>query len=81
MPEFLNFEVFDVFCHWMCDESLGYYAIDNEKYQEWLAGPIKVPHTNELRIWKIAPGSHDKRRQMWPVFEERGYIGVGSFFM
>ena len=36
IPEFSDFKVFDAFCHWMCDPKLGYYAIDREKYAEWL---------------------------------------------
>lgn len=35
IPEFSNFLIFDVFCHWMCDKSLGYYAIDRDKYEKW----------------------------------------------
>ena len=35
IPEISNFEVFDVFCHWMCEKDLGYYAIDREKYEKW----------------------------------------------
>jgi len=35
IPEISNFEVFDVFCHWLCEKSLGYYAIDREKYEKW----------------------------------------------
>jgi len=35
IPEISNFEVFDVFCHWMCEKGLGYYAIDREKYEKW----------------------------------------------
>ena len=26
VPEFNNFDVFDMFCHWMCDKNLGGYA-------------------------------------------------------
>ncbi len=30
-------------------------------------------------VWKIASGNLDKRIQMWPIFTEKGYIGVGWF--
>ena len=36
IPELSDFETFDIFCHWMCEKSLGYYAIDRKKYEEWL---------------------------------------------
>jgi energy-coupling factor transporter ATP-binding protein EcfA2 len=36
IPEFSDFKVFDAFCHWMCDPKLGYYAMDREKYTDWL---------------------------------------------
>ncbi|GAB4310814.1 MAG: hypothetical protein Kow0019_08940 [Methanobacteriaceae archaeon] len=36
VPEFSNFAVFDIFCHWMCDKNLANYAIDQDKYREWL---------------------------------------------
>lgn len=29
IPEFSDFAVFDVFCHWMCDKNLGHYAEGN----------------------------------------------------
>lgn len=35
IPQLSNFEVFDVFCHWMCEKNLGYYAIDRAKYEKW----------------------------------------------
>ena len=38
VPEFSDFEVFDAFCHWMCDKNLGYYAIDADKFERWLEG-------------------------------------------
>ena len=36
VPEFSDFKIFDAFCHWMCDKNLGYYAMDQTKYAEWL---------------------------------------------
>lgn len=35
VPEFSDFRVFDVFCHWMCDGNLGNYARDKEKFENW----------------------------------------------
>lgn len=35
IPLISNFEVFDVFCHWMCEKNLGFYAIDRAKYKKW----------------------------------------------
>lgn len=35
IPE-LDFETFDEFCHWMCDKSLGNYAMDTDKFNDWL---------------------------------------------
>lgn len=32
----LNFEKFDVFCHWMSSDGLGNYANDEEKFRQWL---------------------------------------------
>lgn len=46
VPELSDFEVFDAFCHWMCDKNLGYYAIDADKFEMWLEGviePVKPP--------------------------------------
>ena len=36
-------------------------------------------NTTNRRIWKIAPGSQGKKEKLWPVFVEKGYIGVGWF--
>lgn len=36
-------------------------------------------HINNPNIWKIAPGDYQKRQVMWPIFKEKGYIGVGWF--
>ena len=48
-------------------------------YEFWpLSKPI-VNTNSDYAVWKIAPGSHNKRLQMWPVFTDKGYIGVGSF--
>lgn len=43
VPDFANFAVFDIFCHWMCDKNLGYYAIDQEKYKEWYKNRFSAP--------------------------------------
>lgn len=48
VPELSDFEVFDAFCHWMCDKNLGYYAIDADKFEMWLEGfqppePVDCP--------------------------------------
>ena len=50
-PEFSDFEVFDSFCHWMCDESLGYYAKDMQKFKLWLVekGIEGTPKSNKLK--------------------------------
>src|SRR5690606_12663024 len=29
IPGISDFYIFDIFCHWMCDKNLGYYAKDN----------------------------------------------------
>ena len=42
VPDFSDFEVFDAFCHWMCDKNLGYYAIDADKFERWLEGLDEV---------------------------------------
>lgn len=46
VPEFSDFEVFDAFCHWMCDKSLGYYAIDEDKFELWLENGTQPPKIN-----------------------------------
>lgn len=46
IPILGNFEVFDVFCHWLCDKDWGYYAKDSEKYKKWLSKKIYPPITN-----------------------------------
>ncbi len=35
-PELSDFEVFDAFCHWLSDAKLGYYALDHQKFNNWL---------------------------------------------
>lgn len=45
IPILGNFEVFDVFCHWLCDKDWGYYAKDSEKYKKWLSKKIYPPIT------------------------------------
>lgn len=42
-PEFKNFDVFDMFCHWMCDKNLGGYARRDDTYEE----EIKLSQTTE----------------------------------
>ena len=48
VPEFSDFKVFDAFCHWMCDKNLGYYAMNHEKYEEWLK--INFPKTETKHV-------------------------------
>ncbi|HHY00746.1 MAG TPA: EVE domain-containing protein [Methanothermobacter sp.] len=33
---FSDYPIFDIFCHWMCEESLGNYAVDSDKYLRWV---------------------------------------------
>lgn len=57
----LNFEVFDVFCHWMCERSLGFYAIDRNKYEKWYRehfGGIK-PEV-DIRYLNLLPQDFDE---------------------
>ncbi len=51
VPELSDFEVFDSFCHWMCDERLGYYAKDLQKFKMWLVekGIDEPQKSNKLK--------------------------------
>ncbi|MGP8024395.1 MAG: MrcB family domain-containing protein [Methanobacterium sp.] len=47
IPE-LDFETFDAFCHWMCEDSLGNYACNRQKFEEWLK--VKTTQTGPINI-------------------------------
>jgi len=49
-PEFKNFDVFDMFCHWMCDKDLGGYA----------RKVVYVPHREKEAI-ELAQTTDDPR--------------------
>lgn len=56
--------------------------MDNVSFSHFLyhlSHPDGVLENMEFNVWKIAPGSFEKRKQMWPVLTEKGYIGVGWF--
>jgi len=55
------------------------YKISGNKPERKSEEPPKNKNIKNIRIWKIAPGSPGKKEKMWPVFVERGYIGVGWF--
>ena len=76
MPKFSDFEVFDAFCHWLSDHNLGFYAINNEKYNTWLVNngfretPSETIITKEKSIWKLSIENSDD----WIKYLKKGYI-------
>lgn len=45
IPGFSDYPTFDIFCHWMCEGSLGNYAVDLDKYHRWVQTQIKPNDT------------------------------------
>ena len=53
VPKFSDFEVFDAFCHWMCDKNLGYYAIDADKFERWLEEPFESKRNSDYHYQDV----------------------------
>lgn len=47
---YLTFEMFDEFCHWMCDNKLSNYAKDRKKFNEWLQHFKPKLQLNEINL-------------------------------
>jgi MoxR-like ATPase len=78
VPELSDFQVFDAFCHWLCDHDLGYYAMDPKKYNNWImengfgkiSFPPQIESTEKRPIWKLSIENPD----VWPKSLNKGYI-------
>ncbi len=82
------------FVFWMCSRITpmhlkgsdpvysGNYIYWDDDAEKELGHLIKILDENKNsspKVWKISPGNFEKRKKLWPILVEKGYIGVGWF--